>query len=123
MYTNTSATLYRLTDGKYERVYLPAVLWEGVKQSNAVKSGMTVTDSVSVYIPYGLLGDVNFTVGKDILCRGNIDFDFDNASEAAQSRSLGKLRALCGGTLLTVTAADAKFYGSRSMWHYELSLK
>ena len=30
MYTNTSATMYRLTDGKYERVYLPAVFWEGV---------------------------------------------------------------------------------------------
>lgn len=123
MYTNTSATLYRLTGGKYERVYLPAVFWEGVKQSNAVKSGMTVTDSVSVYIPYGLLGDVNFTVGKDILCRDNVGFEFDNTSEAAQSQSLKKLRELCKGTLLTVTAADAKFYGSRSMWHYELSLK
>ncbi|MBR2731392.1 MAG: hypothetical protein IKD72_05340 [Clostridia bacterium] len=120
MYTNTCATVYAKQNGGYRRIFLPAVFWDAVQQSNTVRSGATVTDSAALFIPFD--GQRLTLQAGDLVLPGNVGFAFDSTSEQTISESLKTLRAL-HGPVYAVTAFDAKLFGSRSMWHYEVSLK
>lgn len=122
MYTNEKATLFKLTEGKYECVFFDEVFWDEVKHANTIKSGMTVTDSVSLYIPYADGEELNLKEGKDFFYKGKIEAEIDNTSAKAQADSLKELRSLHGAPL-TVTSFDKKLFGSKNMWHYAVSLK
>ena len=122
VYTNAETTLFKLTDGKYERIFIPRVFWDETKQANTVKSGMTVTDRVSLVIPYNSVGELELAEGKDFFFKGEIALDVDNSSEKAQAESLKLLRNLYGAPL-TVVSFDKKLLGSKELWHYEISLK
>lgn len=122
VYTNAETTLFKLTDGKYKRIFIPRVFWDETKQANTVKSGMTVTDRVSLVIPYDSVGELELAEGKDFFFKGEIALDVDNSSEKTQAESLKLLRNLYGAPL-TVVSFDKKLFGSKEMWHYEVSLK
>ena len=122
MITNTSVTIYALSDGGYKRIFVSEAFWDETERANTVKSGMTVTDSVSLFIPYSVAGELELTRGKDFICKGNVKFEFDNSSEQSQSLSMKEFRALYGAPH-TVTSFDKKLFGSEDMWHYEISLK
>jgi hypothetical protein len=119
MYTNSSATLYRYQNGSYKRTYFPSVFWDECKQSNIIKSGNVNSDSVTVFLPY--LSSLSFSTGKDLIIKGKCECEIDSSTQQKLSESLKYLKD--NYIMLTVMVADLKDYGSKDMWHYELSCK
>lgn len=120
MYTNASATLYSYQkDGTYKRTYFPSVFWDECKQSNIIKSGNVNSDSVSVFLPY--LSGLSFATSKDVIIKGKCETEINSTTSQKLSESLKCLKD--NYVMLTVMVADPKDYGSKDMWHYELSCK
>lgn len=119
MYTNTSITLFLYENGAYTKHDIDKAFWDERKASNVVKSGMANADSVKIFIPY--TEELEFTPAKDIVIRGIIQESIDTASEKAVAESKKMLREKYG--FVTVSSCDKKLYGSKEMWHYELSCK
>ncbi len=119
MYTNAKATLYSYQNGSYARKFLSDVFWDECKQSNIIKSGLVNSDSTLINIPYSEL--ITFTQGKDIIVKGDCAYIIDNTSQQTISAGLKYLKDNCN--MLTVMVADLKDFGSKDMWHYELSCK
>lgn len=130
MYTNTDITLYSYgKDGSYTRHEIKGknekkgVMWEDVKQSNVLKSGLSTIDAVRVFIPTeNLPGGVKFTTGKDLIVKGIVDFEVDNTSQQTISASLKTMRETYD-RVVTVSVVDDKLYGSPRMQHIQLSCK
>ncbi len=129
MHTNTDITLYLYDkSGNILRLQVTGkngkkgALWDEVKQSNILKSGLTSADTIKIMIPAANLPEgISFTVAKDMVVEGVIDFEFDNTSDATRSASLKALKA--AHAVYGINAADAKLYGSPGMRHYQLSCK
>jgi trans-2-enoyl-CoA reductase len=121
LYTNADITLYSYQNGAYTRSLIKDVFWDEVKQSNLIKSGLTIVDSVKIFIPVSSISNLNTTTGKDIIVKGIVVVDIDNTSQAAQSASLKTLKETYG--FITVSSCDKKLYGSKLMQHYQLSCK
>jgi hypothetical protein len=121
LYTNADITLYSYQDGAYTRALINNVFWDEVKQSNLIKSGLTIADTVKIFIPVSSICNLNITTGKDIIVKGIATVDIDNTSQATQSMSLKTLKETYG--FITVSSCDKKLYGSKAMQHYELSCK
>lgn len=130
MYTNTDITLYHGDPNTgFTRYPITGItsdkgaFWDDVKQSNIIKTGMSTVDSVAVFIPIGNMPAevTGFNTGKDLIAKGNIDFQFDNTSLKTISESLTALKA--NNRVVTVSVADDKTYGSPDMRHWELSCK
>ena len=129
MYTNTDITLYLYgKDGNITRCSITGkngkkgALWDEVKQSNILKSGLASADTIKIIIPAANIPNgLTFSLAKDMVVKGIIDFDFDNTSDATRAASLKALKA--SNTVYGINAADAKLYGSPAMQHYQLSCK
>lgn len=122
MYTNADITLYSWSAAGYARNEIQNVFWEEIKQSLIEKTGMTNSDSVKVFIPASSAPEgLNFTTGKDMVIKGIVATEFDNASQQTITASLTALKA--AHDVYTVTIADNKLYGSTNMQHYQLSCK
>lgn len=123
MYTNADITLYSCSkDGKYTRNVIKGVFWQESKQSNIEKTGMVSADSVKVFIPHENTPEgLKFTTGKDLVVKGEISTEIDNASQQTISTSLATLKA--ANDVYTVTVADGKLYGSKNMQHYQIMCK
>lgn len=119
MYTNTSITLYLYSGGAYTRKNIDKVFWDERKASNVVKSGMSNSDSVKIFIPY--TEELEFTPARDIIVKGNIEYDIDISSEKAIAESKKYLQGTYG--FVTISSCDKKLYGSNHMQHYELSCR
>lgn len=122
MYTNTDITIYADTENGYERKYIYGVFWEGEKASNLLKSGMTVSDAVTLYIPKSSIPD-GFKVreGKDLIVKGICPLEFNNTDGETISKSLKNLRK--DYRVIAVSVVDEKYYGSETMQHIQLSCK
>lgn len=121
MLTNADMTLYRWNGSGYDRKVIEGVFWEGSKISNTEKTGMVNADSVSIYVPYENVPDLQITTGKDLVIQCVQTFELDNTSEATISASVKQLKKEY--EVYTVCACDPKLYGSEELWHYELSCK
>ena len=121
MLTNADMTLYRQNGTGYERQVVKEVFWEGSQISNAGKTGLISSDSISISVPYESAPDLQITTGKDLVIQGVQTFEFDNTSEATVSASMKQLKKEY--EVYTVSACDPKLYGSEELWHYELSCK
>lgn len=117
MYTNTKATVYRLVEGKYERLFLPRVFWDMKSAATTGKNGKTESDTVTVLLPLLL----QFTPQKDLIVKGSASLTIDNSSEEAQSASVKKL--FDGYDVHTVMACRMCDYGSAEMRHTELDVR
>ena len=116
MYSNTSCTIFLSAEG-YKKIYIPRCFLVPSSNSYYTKEGL-----VSYYTAKCLFEcdkEINFTEGKDFLLEGEHDFNLEGASERAKSESL---KALIDSKKYTVQRAMLKKYGSKNMWHYELSL-
>ena len=126
MFTNSDITLYLCTkEGKLEkftRQVVKNVYWEDVEHSTFIKTGQRGSCTALVMIPLSSFeGSINFTKGKDLLVKGVIDFDFDNASQATIAEGIAKLKT--NYRALTLVSVDERLYGSKSVQHYELTGK
>jgi hypothetical protein len=117
MYTNTKATVYRLTGGKYERIFLPRVFWDMKSTASTGKNGKTESDTVTVFLPLLL----QFTPQKDLIIRGSVPLTIDNSTEGAQSASVKKL--FDGYDVHTVMGCRMCDFGSAGMRHTELEVR
>ena len=122
MITNTSVTIYALTDSGYKRRFVPEAWWEETETADTEKNGLTQAERVSLLIPYKSAGELELKKGKDFICKGDVKFEFDNSSEQSQAQSMKKFRNLYGAPH-TVTAFNKLLFGSENMRHYEISLK
>lgn len=121
MFTNSDITLYLCTkEGKLEkftRQVVRNVYWEDVDNATFLKTGQRGSCTALVMVPLGSLsGNINFTKGKDLMVKGVIDFEFDNASQAAISEGIAKLKT--NYKALTLVSVDERLYGSKSVQHY-----
>ncbi len=83
---------------------------------------MVSADSVKVFIPHENTPEgLKFTTGKDLVVKGEISTEIDNASQQTISTSLATLKA--ANDVYTVTVADGKLYGSKNMQHYQIMCK
>ncbi|MGF7145299.1 hypothetical protein HNQ56_003740 [Anaerotaenia torta] len=129
MHTNVDITLYRYDkNGNINRLHVigkngkKGALWDEVKQSSILKSGLTGADTIKIMIPASHLPEgMTFATAKDMVVKEVIDFEIDNTTEATRSASLKELKA--AHTVYGINAADAKLYGSPGMQHYQLSCK
>lgn len=119
MYTNTSITLYLYSNGEYIRKNISKAFWDERKASNVLKSGIANADSLKVFIPY--VEDINFTLSRDLIVKGNVTYDIDKTSEKAITES--KKHLIDTYEVFTISSCDKKLYGSPNMQHYELSCK
>lgn len=117
VYTNTKATVYRLTGGKYERIFLPRVFWDMKSTASTGKNGKTKSDTVTVFLPLLL----QLTPQKDLIIKGSAPLTIDNSTEETQSASVKKLFA--GYDVHTVMACRVCDYGSAEMRHTELDVR
>nr|DAJ65103.1 MAG TPA: hypothetical protein [Caudoviricetes sp.] len=126
MFTNADITLYLYSkEGKTERYkkhIIRSVYWEDIEQSTFLKTGQRNACNAMVLIPFSSIKNkLDFTKGKDLVIKGVIDEDIDCTTQATMSQSLDKLRAKLGA--LTLASVAERLYGSKSVWHYELSCK
>ena len=126
MFTNADVTLYLYhKSGKeisYERVPIPDVYWEDVRQSTFLKTGKRDAASVLLVIPLESITEpLAFTQGKDLAVKGIVEDEIDCSSQETMSKSLAALKASHG--YVTVTTVDERMYGSEAVQHYELSCK
>lgn len=119
MYTNTSITLYLYSNGEYIRKNITKAFWDERKASNVLKSGITNADSLKVFIPY--TGDINFSTSKDLIVKGEVNYQIDTTTEKTIAES--KQYLIQNYETYTITSCDKKLYGSPNMQHYELSCK
>lgn len=119
MYTNTSITLYLYSNGEYIRKNITKAFWDERKASNVLKSGITNADSLKVFIPY--TGDINFSTSKDLILKGEVNYQIDTTTEKTIAES--KQYLIQNYETYTITSCDKKLYGSPNMQHYELSCK
>lgn len=117
MYTNAKATVYRLLNGKYERLYLPAVFWSANTSATTGKTGTTESDALAVYVP----SELHLTPQKDLIIKGSVSLTIDNSSDEAQSLSVKRL--FDGYDVHTVMTCKVCDYGSKRMRHTELTVK
>lgn len=117
MYTNTKATVYRLTGGKYERIFLQRVFWDMKSTASTGKNGKTESDTVTVFLPLLL----QLTPQKDLIIKGSVPLMIDNSSEETQSASVKKL--FNGYDVHMVMACRVCDYGSAEMRHTELDVR
>lgn len=117
MYTNTKATVYRLTEGKYERIFLPHVFWDMKSTASTGKNGKTESDTVTVFLPLLL----QLTPQKDLIIKGSVPLTIDNSTEETQSASVKRL--FDGYDVHTVMTCKVCDYGSKRMRHTELTVK
>ncbi len=121
MLTNSDCTVYRynkLTQG-FDRLYIPAVMWQESKASNVAKSGMQSSGVVSVFIDSAYARSAPQTTAKDMLVKGNCPFEFDNRDEQSISNSMKAFRA----EYSFVTVASIADYLFGSLPHVEITAK
>lgn len=117
MYTNTKATVYRLTRGKYERIFLPRVFWDMKSTASTSKNGKAESDTVTVFLPSLL----QLTPQKDLIVRGSVTLTIDNSTEETQSASVKRLFEVYD--VHTVMACRMCDFGSAGMRHTELEVR
>lgn len=117
MYTNTKATVYRLVEGKYERIFLPRVFWDMKSTASASKNGKTESDTVTVFLPSLL----QLTPQKDLIIKGSVPLTIDNSTEETQSASVKRL--FNGYDVHTVMGCWMCDFGSAGMRHTELDVR
>lgn len=119
MLTNASITLYLYANGAYTRKIIDKVFWSDSKQSNVKESGLANADTVKIMIP--TQEDIEFTTSKDLVVKGNCDMELDTTT--SQTLSASKKALNDAYNVYTVNCADDKRYGSKKMWHYDLSCR
>ena len=123
MYSNSSMTVFRFIDKKYERIFIPKVLWDESVSSTVSKSGQMPDCKARVFIR---LTEVEpfFTLDPehDIAVKGLTNFEFDNTDERTQSGSFHTLRKECG-KIYSVLSCDKKDFGTLRMRHFDVLLK
>jgi hypothetical protein len=117
----TNVTIYHFEDNKYLRSVYDHCFWEEDQAANIKKSGLTSIDSLYVSIPLSEAQTLVIKKGKDLIINGDVNFEFDNTSQATQSSSLNNLRA--NHDVFTINSYSKKDHGSPRMRHWELSGK
>lgn len=148
MITETNITIYAYMGGAYNRYYIrdeknPGVHWEGRKQSNINKAGLSTADEISIYIPAkNIPSDIAITTGKDIVIKGIVNDVIDTTSEASVCASIKALKAKYyvdypksdypisdfpkithNPRIVTIIEAEPMLYGSPNMQYYKLVCK
>lgn len=121
MQTNTDCTVYRYnsdTQG-FDRIYIPAVMWQESKAANILKSGLQSADSTIIYMDKAYAEKAPKTPAKDMLVKGNCLFCFDNTSPQKISESM---RAFTKAhSFVTASSIDEKLYGN--LQHIKVSAR
>lgn len=122
MLINSDITLYTYDkDTGYTRHYIEEAFWQNTKRTNVLKSGIQNADAVFIAIHYNENEPLDLTGSHHIAVKGDQSFTFDNTSESTWTKSLKELKALAD--IHEVNSFEPKLYGSKRMWHYELSCK
>lgn len=121
MLTNSDCTVYRYdSDTKgFDRLYIPAVMWQESKAANVTKSGLQTADGVTVFIEERYTQNAPQTAAKDMLVKGNCPFEFCNKNAQSISDSMKEFQSK--HRFVTVSAIDKYLYGRLA--HFEISAK
>lgn len=110
MITNATATLYiSMADG-FDRLFLPAVMWQGAETQTRSVTGADGGNSTSVYIPLAQVDDI--PKGSYIV-RGDCDYIYSCEHKISELTR--------GYAALTITKVTKCDYGSTDMQHWELT--
>lgn len=139
MLMKEACTLYLRRENGFERFFVERCHWQESRASSALKSGMTDSDGITVYIPKDALIlfpngrlypceklfpsqiTVPESAAEDMVVFGNCPFVFDNSTQQRVSESL---RTLNGSyDVHTIMRIDRLFYGSALMQHCRISAR
>lgn len=122
MITNTNCTLYQFNGIGYDRIYIPAVMWQEHRSASVSKQGLQSADGVVIFIPKeNAPKTASYSPTKDIIIKGACSFTFDNSSQKTVSDSLKVLRTQYQH--FTVMTIDNKLYGSESLQHIKITAR
>lgn len=130
MLTNESCTIFIRNGLGFDRFFVPKCHWQGSISSAVFKDGFQSKDGITVYIfvkdiTEMLRTELNTALSnrkkaaKDIIVKGECNFEFDGSSQQAASESMKKLNA--NYDVHTVMSIDRLLYGSENMQHYKIT--
>lgn len=79
-------------DRGYQRRYFEKAYWNESAEMKVSKSGITFNDSTTILLYDN--SELLFTSGKDLIVKGNCNFEFDNSSEQTISESFRNFKRL-----------------------------
>ena len=113
MLSNADCTVYENT-GKgananiAARHFIPNIYWNDCRGKIVKKNGIQIEDSIIVYIYYGT--DYVPKPG-DIVVKGNVNFDFDDTSQATMSVTHNQFKQLYPQSVVVKSVSDYRFGG------------
>ena len=119
MLINADCTLYAYdkATGGFIRHEVKNVYWRENKAGNVLKSGLQAADSTTVYLYADTV--IPESPAKDMLVKGECDFEFDNSSQQTISASMKAFRD--AHSFVTVMSIDNYMFGGNP--HIEVSAK
>jgi hypothetical protein len=118
MMFDTIITHYHFNNGQYTKTIIKEIFWDNVKSSNILKSGLVNADSTKILIKTDV--SINFNLGRDLIVKGEVNYNIDNSTEQKISEGIKYLKDNFK-EVVTVSAVDEKLFGGLS--HIELSCK
>ena len=120
MITTSLCTIYHYLDNTYTKHSYPCH-WQDTQSDTVNKTGLINTGSAAVYIPAAYsLPTLNPT--KDLIIKGEIDFDFVGNTDSELSAQLKQLKAKYN--VKVIASVDYKNYGSAAaVSHYKIIAK
>lgn len=119
MFANADCTIYKhdkLTGG-YIRFFIKNVYWQDIKAGNVLKGGLRPANNTTIFIYQK--HNIPESPSKDIIVKGNCEFEFNNSSQQTISESLKELRNLTD--FVIVSEISDCWYGG--IPHYEILAK
>ena len=117
--TNLDCTLYKYNQktGGYTRYFIQNVYWQEGHSKSIVNKLLESSDNTKVFFFSAQI--VPETPAKDILVKGNCEFEFDNTSESTISDSMKQFRQMY--KFVTVSEISDFMFGGLS--HIEITAK
>ena len=110
-------TLYHFENGKFIRSLIENCFYYDSNATNFNKTGLVSNDTFKVVI--NTSENIKIAEGKDIIVKGECEFEFNNESEKTQSESLKEFKTK--HEYYTVNTASRNLFGGLS--NIELSCK
>ena len=117
--TNSDCTLYKYGQktGGYTRYFIQNVYWQEGHSKSIVNKLLESSDNTTVFFFSAQI--VPETPAKDILVKGNCEFEFDNTSESTISDSMKQFRRMY--KFVTVSEISDFMFGG--LPHIEITAK
>lgn len=113
MLSNTDCTVYENSGTATNvnitaRHFIPNVYWNDSRGRTVKKNGIQIDDSVIVYLFF----DTDYTPKPgDIIVRGDVEFEFNSASQKTMSESDKHFRKLYPQSAVVKSVSDYRFGG------------